>query len=216
MVSIPVELVLQHPQQLEQQLQSSSSTSAPSTSCFHDSTRITYKDGKTFSLDNLKQGRVAECRVPHIVRATNGVRIETSCSPGSSSGSNALRLTGDHLLYTLRGLRAASTIVVGDVLFGDMAESQRCQVIRVTKEDSEQLYFGLNCHESIILANGLKASTFGNYHSIPAAWMKYTSKLVGVERASKWGDAIAQCCALMRDMNVNNLVDVINILIPLK
>jgi hypothetical protein len=100
-------------------------------------------------LSDFKDGQLEkECHVPHIVRSSNGVRIETSCSSGNSgvgeshshSGSNALRLTGDHLLYTLNGLRAASTIVAGDVLFGDMAESQHCQVIRVTNEDSEQLY----------------------------------------------------------------------------
>jgi hypothetical protein len=79
-----------------------------------------------------------------------------------------------------------------------MAESQHCQVIRVTQEDSEQHYFGLNCHESVVLANGFKASTFGNYHSIPAAWMKYGSKLIGIERASKWGDAIAQLLSAMK------------------
>jgi hypothetical protein len=167
-------------------------TSAGGVTCFHESTRITYK-GVERTLSAFKDAHLEkECHVPHIVRSTKGVLIETSCSLGSSSGNNALRLTADHLLYTLNGLRAASTIMVGDVLFGDLAESHYCQVIRVSKEDSEQLYFGLNCHESEVLANGLKASTFGHYHTIPAAWMKYASKLVGVKRASQFGDAIVQ------------------------
>lgn len=181
--------------------------------CFHASTRITYKsdDSKSYSLSELQSGHVAECHVPHVVRSSSGVRIETRCdgdgrigsasrsdtSSDSSSSSNVLRLTGDHLVFTSRGLRSASTIVAGDVLFSDHAETKKCHVIRVEKERSEQLYFGLNCHESDVLAEGLKTSTFGHYHTIPAAWMKYGSKLLGIERTSRWGDTLAQWLSAM-------------------
>lgn len=130
--------------------------------------------------------------MPHVLHSTNGVQIETKCD--DHSASNMLRLTGDHLVYTSKVLQAASTVVVGDVLFGNFAESKQCHVIRIDKgkADEPQLYFGLNCHESVVLADGLKTSTFGRYHMIPAAWMKLGSKVLGIERASRWGDYIAQ------------------------
>jgi hypothetical protein len=51
---------------------------------------------------------------------------------------------------------------------------------------------------SEVLANGIKTSTFGNYHTIPAAWMKYASAIVGVERASRWGDSVVELLAKVK------------------
>ena len=45
-------------------------------------------------------------------------------------------------------------------------------------------YFGLNCEESVVLANGLKTSTFGEFHEVPSLWMKFSSKVFGVKMAS--------------------------------
>jgi hypothetical protein len=107
----------------------------------------------------------AECRIPHKVMS-NGVRIETV-------DGHVLRLTDDHLVFTSRGLIPAGSIVYGDTLFTsieariDASKKDQSQVSRVTAE-TNQLYFGLNCLESIVLANGLKTSTFGKYHAVPA------------------------------------------------
>jgi hypothetical protein len=83
-----------------------------------------------------------------------------------------------------------------EIVFGDLSETEKCIIIvRVTKKDNslqEQTYFGLNCVESFVLADGIKTSTFGFFHSIPAAWMKYASRLLGVKRASTLGDSIVQ------------------------
>jgi hypothetical protein len=126
------------------------------------------------------------------LQSSNGVRIETSCG---NSGTKVLRLTGDHLVYTSAGLRSASNIAIGDTVFGDLTEIEMCHVFHVTKEDNSlqyQTYFGLNCVDSVVLADGIKTSTFGLYNFIPAAWMKYASRLLGVKRASSLGDSIVQ------------------------
>jgi hypothetical protein len=113
------------------------------------------------------------------------------------SSNVPLRVTGDHLLYSARGLVAASLLVRGDVLYADLAQLHECHILRVAHEDKEQVFYGLNCLESVVLADGYKASTFGRYHAIPAAWMKYVSKVVGIERASRWGDAVVQVLSKM-------------------
>jgi hypothetical protein len=169
-----------------------------SSTCFHESTRISYKGGAPQTLSDFQRQAsddAKECHVPHVVRSSNGVRIETTCT----STSAPLRVTGDHLLYSARGLVAASLLVQGDILYADLAQLHECRILRVVHEDKEQLYFGLNCLESEVVADGYKASTFGHYHVIPSFWMKYVSKVVGVERASRWGDAAVQ---VLHKMNV--------------
>jgi hypothetical protein len=84
----------------------SSATTTPAvtgSSCFHESTLITYQ-GKEYSLQEL-QGNVAvaECRVPHVVRSSKGVIIETSCS--KQGKEQLLHLTEDHLVLTSKLLR---------------------------------------------------------------------------------------------------------------
>jgi hypothetical protein len=160
--------------------------------CFHESTLITYR-GTVRTLRDFTQGHDSEeCHVPHIVRSSQGVRIEAHCA--ASRQNKVLRLTGDHLVFTLAGLKAAASVVVGDTVFADLSETERCSVVHVASEDAhhEQTYFGLNCLESVVLADGIKTSTFGQYHWFPAAWMKYASKVLGVKRASSVGDSIVQ------------------------
>ena len=163
--------------------------SSASTVCFHESTLISYK-GQTFSLAQLST--ISECRIPHIVRSKDGVIIKTSCS------NEMLQLTSDHLVYTNTGLKPAASVAVDDVLFADLSETHSCKVISVTKVTTEQTYFGLNCLESIVLANGIKTSTFGRYHAIPATWMKVVGGVLGAERASRYGDALVEYFASKR------------------
>jgi hypothetical protein len=160
-----------------------------STICFHESTIISYA-GKTFSLDQLNRKEELACKVPHIVKA-RGIVIKTSCNKKDQEVSAPLRLTEDHLVFSESGLKPASELTIGDILFSDLAQEQPCRVVEVTKETEVQTYFGLNCLESIVLANGIKTSTYGKYHVIPSLWMKYASKLVGLDRASSFGDAVA-------------------------
>jgi len=129
------------------------------------------------------------CAIPHIVKS-NGVKISTTC-PGH------LRLTHEHLVYTPAGLVAVGTIKVGDFLFSDMNEKVLCEVTMV-EEEYAQTYFGLNCEDSEVLASGYKTSTFGIFHAVPAMWMKYGSKILGVHTASALGDSVASVLATFR------------------
>lgn len=176
-------------------------SSGASTVCFHESTLISYK-GESFSLKQLKGRLVADCKVPHLVQA-RGVVIEASCSGTTARAPQSrktLRLTGDHLVYTARGLQPASELLSGDTIFADLAQETPCRVTRVSQETTDQTYFGLNCVESIVLADGIKTSTFGKYHAIPALWMKYASKLLGIEKASSIGDSFASALLKMKLM----------------
>lgn len=134
----------------------------------------------------------------HLLFNNLGVKIGTSCGP-------SLRLTPEHLVYTQNGLVAAGHVSVGDTLFQGEKEIP-CQVTSVFGNflfqflslvvtllvgESNQKYFGLNCEESVVFSNGYKVSTFGIYHDIPALWMKYSSKLIGILPASRIGDGVA-------------------------
>jgi len=154
-------------------------SSCSQNSCFHEQTEITY--GKqTLTKKSLEQHE--DCAIPHEI-LTDGVKIQTTCD-------QALRLTNDHLVYTQSGLRTAGSVKVGDFLYNDMTEKGVCEVTSV-EVDRAQSYFGLNCEESIVLANGYKTSTFGVTHDLPAIWMKYASKIFGVDAASSFGDMVA-------------------------
>jgi len=148
--------------------------------CFHNDTKITY-DNKIVTLDMLKSGKVAGCVVPHVLVA-DGVKLTTDCAK-----SLPLRLTNNHLVWTPEGYLPAREFKVGDHLYKD--ESSKCKIINVEHERA-QMYFGLNCEVSEVLANGWKTSTFGAYHTLPSLWFKYASKVVGIERASSLGDSI--------------------------
>lgn len=156
--------------------------------CFHESSKIQLPETKkVVTLDELLRKEHPECHVPHQVQG-GGVAISSTCS------ADKLRLTADHLVYTNRGLIAATNVRVGDEVFGDQAESKKCQVTKVESEQNQR-YFALNCHESEVITNGVKTSTFGVVHRVPALWMKYASKVIGIERASKIGDVVASVLA---------------------
>jgi len=149
--------------------------------CFHENTQITYK-GQKYSRKTLGDLK-GECVIPHDV-TSSGVAIHTDCA------TKPLQLTPDHLVYTTRGLIQASEVVVGDQVYSNLERTQKCAVKAVTHETGS--YFGLNCKDSVVLADGIATSTFGRYHKIPSVWMHYASALIGVERASAVGDVIAQ------------------------
>jgi len=148
--------------------------------CFHEDTKIQYA-GETLTLAEIQKGHPS-CVIPHEFKSS-GYKFTTSCE-------GALRVTGEHLVFTQNGLVMASTIKPGDFLFQDEEQKQTCEVLK-TEIEENQSYFGLNCEESVVLANGYKTSTFGIIHSLPAVWMKVASKIVGIRSASALGDAFA-------------------------
>ncbi len=150
--------------------------------CFHESTEIDYQ-GLKMSLSSLNEGlHKGTCTVPHVVQA-NGVSITTSCS------DKPLRLTNEHIVFTSSGKRPAMSVQKGDVLFRDLDEKEPCIVTSVHGEHNQR-YFGLNCATSEVLANNIKTSTFGVTHDIPAAWMKYATKIMSIEHASQIGEGV--------------------------
>lgn len=151
--------------------------------CFHETTQISYKGQPPMAITKFAASNPSECVIPHSVR-TDGVIIQHSCS------SDPLRLTADHLVYTHRGLVYAGTLERDDVLYHTEEEVHgSCKVLEVSLE-KDQTYVGLNCLHSVVIANGVKTSTFGSFHAIPAAWMKYASKIIGINWASAIGDTM--------------------------
>lgn len=152
---------------------------------------ISYKNEVSLKLTDFEDH--AECRIPHKVVA-NGVKIETD-------QGHILRLTDDHLIFTSRGLIAASKVVSGDTLFTTLSTSmnnnEMCHVLRVAAETG-QTYFGLNCLESTVLANGIKTSTFGKYHAVPAWWMRLVGSFLGAHKASSIGDSVVELLAKIK------------------
>jgi len=160
-----------------------STCSVAAGTCFHKDSNVELHDGSAVTLASL--GRHSpKCAVPHVHENILGVKIETACK-----GTKPLRLTADHLVYTQKGLVAAGTIRAGDYLYRDMAETQQCEVTGTFKEFGT--YYALNCEESTVRTEGFKTSTFGYNHAIPSAWMRYASKVFGVQRASAIGDSVA-------------------------
>jgi hypothetical protein len=93
---------------------------------------------------------------------------------------------------TSEGWIEAGNLKKGSQLFSQLnGETADCEVTSVETE-LKQHYFGLNCYESNVLADGYWVSTFGGQHRIPAAWMKVGGSVLGIHRASAWGDAIVQ------------------------
>merc|ERR1711991_187753 len=185
--SVPQPRILLHP---TGQNGGATSNAGGGNVCFHESTVIEYL-GQRYIMQELVDGKATQCRAPHTVTASDGVIIETDCT-----SLPPLHLTADHLVYALRGgLKPAQAVAVGDVLFADLEQSKRCTVSKVTtskKSATPERYFGLNCvRSSQVLANGIKTSTFGHYHAVPAAWMRVVGQCFGIERASRWGNSLA-------------------------
>ena len=154
--------------------------------CFHSDSELEIR-GRKVNLANLQANEVDQCVVPHIVES-RGWTVVHSCS------SKPLRLTAKHLVFVKgRGLIFAEQISPQDTLFGDLVDKKECSVTAVSQDAANSKFFGLNCqHDSVVLANGVKTSIFGNLHTIPALYMKYGSYILGVERASRLGDFIAK------------------------
>jgi hypothetical protein len=98
------------------------------------------------------------------------------------------------MMATPQGFRLAYSLKPGDVLFGGYSDSEEdlCVVLTVEKEKNEQQYFGLNCVHSEVLASGLRASTFGDFHALPSWYMTYVGGLLGSDTASQLGKNIAE------------------------
>lgn len=153
--------------------------------CFHKSTTITY-NGKEVSFADLQNDAEQDCVIPHLVHS-DGYELVADCNGVIKS----LKLTGEHLVFTQRGVLPIKEVVAGsDMVYADVEETDECNVVSVTKVKSVDEYFGLNCQNSEVLANGIKASTFEKLHAIPSFWMKMMSKVVGIKSASKLGDSI--------------------------
>jgi hypothetical protein len=151
--------------------------------CFHVNSKINYK-GMEYTYEELKAGKEPECTIPHSP-SSRGVMISTSCD-------KTVRLTDTHLMATTKGFQLAYSLKPGDILFGDYNDNQLCTVKSVEKEKTTQLYFGLNCVHSEVLASGLRASTFGDFHTLPSWYMTYVGGLLGTETASSLGEYVAE------------------------
>ena len=149
--------------------------------CFHVDSKIDYK-GVEYTYEELKAGKEPECTVPHSP-FSKGVVITTSCD-------KTVRVTDTHLMATTKGFQLAYSLKAGDVLFGDYNKDM-CIVQSVEKEPITQQYFGLNCVHSEVLASGLRASTFGDFHTLPSWYMTYVGGLMGSDKASLFGKYIA-------------------------
>jgi len=150
--------------------------------CFHADTKINYK-GVEYTYNELKNGKEPECSVPHSPMS-RGVIISTLCG-------KTVRVTDTHLVATTKGFQLAYSLKAGDVLFGDY-DKEQCTVQSVEKEKVDQQYFGLNCVHSEVLASGLRASTFGDFHTLPSWYMTYVGGLVGSGAAASLGEYIAE------------------------
>lgn len=148
--------------------------------CFHESTIVTYK-GEDYTFEELLDDIEPECVVVH-TPVSRGVVLKTSCG-------RTIRVTDTHLMLTPTGYRPASSLLVGDTLFD--SNNNACTVNSNEKEATDQKYFGLNCLVSKVHENSLQASTFGDYHALPSWYMYVVGQTLGVQTASKMGDAIA-------------------------
>lgn len=173
--------------------------------CFHKTTQIQYINStEILTYNDIIENREPHCLVPHLVRSS-GVAIKTTCTTFHANAlsnenshthqhqhliSRILRLTHNHLVFTSTGLVSAGSLNVNDIIYEDINQRHACRIVSI-EEEYDQEYFGLNCLESVVLANGYKASTFGSLHYIPSYWMKYASKFIGLKRASKFGDMIS-------------------------
>tara|TARA_R110002072_G_scaffold45565_4_gene126786 strand:- start:90777 stop:92459 length:1683 start_codon:yes stop_codon:yes gene_type:complete len=155
--------------------------------CFHHSTNI-----NGYSYEQLKTGdHDLDCVVVHEVIS---VGIEIIASDVFGSMNFTLQLTPDHLVKTRKGFTAAGDLSVDDTIFIDVGKGvedvQTIVIRQLNEKNIPDIYFGLNCLESIVAANTIITSTFGRYHHVPALWMKIVGHAFGIKKASQWGDAI--------------------------
>lgn len=136
-------------------------------------------------MQELLDGKETECKVPH-TPMSKGVIITTSCN-------KTLRVTDTHLVATTNGYQLAYSLQPGDKLFGDhLSNDDMCVVESNTREKTVQQYFGLNCIQSEVLADGLRTSTFGDFHTLPSWYMYFVGGGFGVDLASQFGEYVAE------------------------
>lgn len=158
--------------------------------CFHTSSTVTYK-GKMYSYSELEAGNEPECSVPHTPRSRGLVIISECLESNYTKVNKTLRVTDTHLVATTKGFQLAYSLKAGDILFGGYADSDTCVVLTVEKEDKFETYFGLNCIHSEILVNGIRVSTFGDFHTLPSWYMAYVGVMMGPSSASAVGEFIS-------------------------
>jgi len=156
-------------------------------SCFHEESLITYKTS-VYTYAELLAGKEPECVVPHSVFG-EGLVIHTSCEP---SVPGRVRVTGSHLVATPAGFRPANDLRAGDIVLSSIDGKQQCAVTAVDHDRSVQKYFGLNCLHSEVLVDGVRASTFGDYHALPSMFMYVVGNIFGVPIASRYGSYLVQ------------------------
>jgi hypothetical protein len=162
-------------------------TASSNNDCFHVDTVISFmNERETKTLADLQQ-HSSGCRIPHMVQV-DGLKFSTSCLK-----AQPLRLTKKHLVFTQRGLVAADQLTVGDFVYQNFLETDSCEITQIEEEHNQE-YFGLNCagvNNQVVLANGFKTSVYGNLHALPALFMNYGSQVLGIDRASRWGNVLA-------------------------
>jgi hypothetical protein len=145
--------------------------------CFALGTKITYKS-KEYWLDELREN--SECVIPHIIE-TRGVCIMAYGHP------HVPCLTLDHLVRTPDGYVKARYLTKNDIIF---LKDDKTTKITQLRPVEKMKFFGLNCLESTVLADGIQTSTFGHFHYIPSIWMALVGKISSIETASSLGDNI--------------------------
>lgn len=155
------------------------------TTCFHRDTIISYK-GTNYTFDEISN--LQACYIPHVIR-TSGYLVRAKCGYHTKE----VKLTHNHLVYTKEGLKPAKALKPGyDVVFSDISANNACTVLSVDVSAEIEEYFGLNCYESEVLANGIKTSTFEIMHKLPAFWMNHFGGTFGIKTASILGDYLVQ------------------------
>jgi hypothetical protein len=148
-------------------------------SCFHEDSIIHYK-GTPRTLAEFLRGDEPECVVPHVVDSI-GLDIATDCG--------TIGVTRSHLLSTSAGYLPADSFKVGDYILSEK-DNHECKVTGITQHKETKKYFGLNCLESEVVVDGMRASTFGNYHALPASFMYYAGNMFGISTASMVGEKL--------------------------
>jgi len=109
-----------------------------------------------------------------------GVHVRTECG-------HSLKLTREHLVWAEGGFMRA-----GDVRQGHrvrVAGDETCAVASV--EPAQGPWFGVQCLESEVKANGVHASVFAHYHAVPAVYMRWMGWAVGARRAAELGQHVS-------------------------
>lgn len=159
--------------------------------CYHHSTLIQKVDSlETFTMKQLLDNpeKYPDCRVAHQV-GSRGVILHFY-------NGYKLQVTENHLVAyeTHDGRRLykkAIALLTSDRIPCLANTKGYCLVKTIEKLYDIDTYFGLNCINSEVYANKILTSTFENYHTLPALWMKFVGQLFGIEKASRWGDKIA-------------------------